>query len=144
YLHTLVDLLLGHYMLTRGGDRRSAEISDLFTFEFKCEGPTRCMPLIFTTRAGKENQHGHLETISALHYKNPLQPLSYTSQRDWVAKAFEDVGISSSKKTHIGRAAGAKTAELKGVSQEQIRRAGRWNQEQMVGCYHYSVYAPNG
>ena len=26
-------------------------------------------------------------------------------------------------------------AELKGVSEEQIRRAGRWNQEQMVGCY---------
>ena len=46
-------------MLTRGGDRRSAEISDLFTFEFKGEGPTQCMPLIFTTRAGKQNQcHG--------------------------------------------------------------------------------------
>jgi hypothetical protein len=26
-------------MLTRGGDRRSAEISDLLTFEFKGEGP---------------------------------------------------------------------------------------------------------
>jgi len=26
-------------------------------------------------------------------------------------------------------------AELKGVSEAQIRRAGRWNQEQMVGCY---------
>ena len=35
YLRTLVDILLGHYMLTRGGDRRSAEILDLFTFEFK-------------------------------------------------------------------------------------------------------------
>jgi hypothetical protein len=41
YLRTLVDVLLGHYMLTRGGDRRTAEISDLFTFEFKGEGPTR-------------------------------------------------------------------------------------------------------
>ena len=44
YFRTLVDILLGHYMLTRGSDRRSAEISDLFTFEFKGEGPTRCMP----------------------------------------------------------------------------------------------------
>ena len=66
HLRTLVDFLLGHYMLTRGGDRRAAEISDLFTFEFRGEGPTRCMPLIFTTRAGKQNQHGRLETIGAL------------------------------------------------------------------------------
>ena len=72
YLRTLVDILLGHYMLTRGGDRRSAEISDLFTFEFKGEGPTRCIPLIFTTRTGKQNQHGRLETIGALYNKKPL------------------------------------------------------------------------
>ena len=64
HFRTLVDLLLGHYMLTRGADRRAAEISDLFTFEFPGEGPTRCMPLIFTTRAGKQNQHGRLETGS--------------------------------------------------------------------------------
>jgi len=42
-------------MLARGNDRRAAEISDLFTFEFPGEGPTRCMPLIFTTRGGKTN-----------------------------------------------------------------------------------------
>ena len=152
-------------MLTRGGDRRSAEISDLFTFEFKGEGPTRCMPLIFTTRAGKQNQHGRLETIGALRNKKPLicmlsglafylfyhwdlsdEPFpdfskrsawynirlikssagdretafSYNSQREWVAKAFQAVGVFSQKKTHIGRSAGAKTAELKGVSKDQI------------------------
>lgn len=184
HLRTLVDILLGHYMLTRGGDRRSAEISDLFTFEFKGEGPTRCMPLIFTTRAGKQNQHGRLETIGALRNRKPLtcmlsglafyllyrwdlgdEPfpdfskraawynirlikgstrsrevdLSYNSQRDWVAKAFAYAGIISQKKTHIGRSAGAKMAELKGVSEEQIRRAGRWNQDQMVGCYLNSL-----
>jgi hypothetical protein len=184
HLRTLVDILLGHYMLTRGGDRRSAEISDLFTFEFKGEGPTRCMPLVFTTRAGKQNQHGRLETIGALRNRKPLtcmlsglafyllyrwdlsdEPfldfskraawynvrlikgstrdreanLSYNSQRDWVTKAFGYAGIISQKKTHIGRSAGAKMAELKGVSEEQIRRAGRWNQEQMVGCYLNSL-----
>jgi hypothetical protein len=40
YFQTLVDILLGYYMLTCREDRRSAEISDLFTFEFKGEGPT--------------------------------------------------------------------------------------------------------
>jgi hypothetical protein len=184
HLRTLVDILLGQYMLPRGGDRRSAEISDLFTFEFQGEGPTRCMPLIFTTRESKQNQHGRLETIGALRHKEPLlcvlsslafyllyrwdltdepfpdfatrptwygirlikrtggdhlQQLSYTSQRDWIAKAFEQVGIHSSKTTHIGRPSGAKLAELIGVSEEQIRRAGRWNQDEMVGCYLNSL-----
>jgi len=72
HLRTLVDILLGYYILTRGGDRRAAEISDLFTFEFKGEGPTRCMPLIFTTHAGKQNQYGRLETIGALRNRKPL------------------------------------------------------------------------
>ena len=56
-----------------------------------------------------------------------------------MAKAFQYAGISSQKKTHIGRSAGAQMAELKGVSEAQIRRAGRWNQEQMVGCYLISL-----
>jgi hypothetical protein len=185
HLRTLVDVLLGHYMLTRGGDRRAAEISDLFTFEFAAEGPTRCMPLIFTTRESKQNQHGRLETIGALRHKEPVicmlgglafyllyrwdltdepfpdfsarsawystrlikrsaggdrrQPLSYTSQREWASKAFEQVGVFSTKTTHIGRPSAAKLAELVGVSEEQIRRAGRWNQDQMLGCYLNSL-----
>ena len=184
HFRTLVDILLGHYMLTRGGDRRAAEISDLFTFEFKGEGSTCCMPLIFTTRAGKQNQHGRLETIGALRHKKPLicmlsglafyllcrwdigsEPFpdfstrsawynirlikrstrdreaafSYNSQQEWITKAFQYAGIFSQKKTHIGRSAGAKMAELKGVSEDQIRRAGRWNQEQMIGCYLNSL-----
>jgi hypothetical protein len=184
HFRTWVDILLGHYMLTRSGDRRSAEISDLFTFEFKGEGPTRCMPLIFTTRAGKQNQHGRLETIGALRNRKPLicqlsglafyllyrwdlgdeafpdfsrrstwydirlikgttgdpkAAFSDNSQRDWVTKAFQYAGISSHKKTHFGRSSGAQMAELKGASEDQIRRAGGWNQEQMVGCYLNSL-----
>jgi hypothetical protein len=186
HFRTLVDLLLGHYLLARGGDRRAAEISDLFTFEFTGEGPTRCMPLILTTRQGKQNQHGRLETAGALRNRNPqICPLSglafyllcrwdltdepfpdfsersawynirllkgsaagtsptaalaYNSQLDWVSKAFRYAGVVSRKKTHTGRPSGAKTAELKGVSEDQIRRAGRWNHEQMVGCYLSSL-----
>ncbi|KJZ70673.1 hypothetical protein HIM_09946 [Hirsutella minnesotensis 3608] len=152
---TLVDLLFGHYLLTRGGDRRATEISDLFTFEFAGEGSTRCMPLIFTTRAGKQNQHGRLETAGAYRNRNPLvcilgglsfyllcrwdlsrEPFpdfsrrsswydirlikgngadrtaafSYNSQRDWVVKAFAYAGVTSQKKTHVGRSSGARTA----------------------------------
>jgi Centromere DNA-binding protein complex CBF3 subunit, domain 2 len=53
HLRTMVDLLVGYYMLARGGDCREAEISDLFTFKFVNEGPTRCFPVILTTRGGK-------------------------------------------------------------------------------------------
>lgn len=55
HLRTLVNILLGYYMLTSGGDRRAAELLDLFTFKFKGEGPTCRMPLIFTSRASKQN-----------------------------------------------------------------------------------------
>ena len=50
---------------------------------------------------------------------------SYGSQRNWVVKAFEYAGITSQKKTHVGRSSSAKMAELKGISEDQIRRAGR-------------------
>jgi hypothetical protein len=167
-------------MLTRGDNRRAAEISDLFTFEFPGEGPTRCMPLIFTIRGGKTNQHGRLETAGALRSRDPeicllgalafyllfrwdLSPepfpdfgspqhwygtrlikaagadpsaeISYNTQRSWVCRAFDYAGVVSAKKTHAGRSSGAKTAELRGVSEAQIRRAGHWNPNQMVGCY---------
>jgi hypothetical protein len=34
YLRTLIDQLLNHFFLARGGERRSAELSDIHTFEF--------------------------------------------------------------------------------------------------------------
>ena len=61
--------------------------------------------------------------------------ISYLSQRDWVGKAFRYAGVVSNKKTQVGRSSGAKTAELKGVSEAQIRRACRWNSHYMLGCY---------
>ena len=70
---------------------------------------------------------------------NRTAAIAYNSQRDWVVKAFTYAGVMSQKKTHVGRSSGAKTAELKGVSEDQIRRAGRWNQEQIVGCYLNSL-----
>jgi hypothetical protein len=52
---------------------------------------------------------------------------------------FRQIGINSDKTTHISRPAGVKIAELKGIKEEQIRLAGRWNQEQMIGCYLNSL-----
>ena len=182
HLRTLVDQLLGHYLLARGHDRRLAEISDIHTFEFPGEGPTPCFPLIMTMRGSKTNQHGRLETMGALRNTDPFicplgalafyllyrwdlteepfpdftersrwynirlllssrgsnnftEPLSYNAQHDWVSRAFAMIGLNSTKKTHLFRAIGAKLAELKGVTEEQISRAGRWSHDQMTGCY---------
>ena len=71
HLRTLVDFLLGYYILIRGGDWRSIEISDLFTFEFPGKGPTPYIPLILTIRAGKQNQYGRLKTAGALRSRDP-------------------------------------------------------------------------
>jgi hypothetical protein len=192
HFRTLVDFLLSHYMLERGCNRRGAEISDVHTFEFPNEGPTRCTPLIFTSREGKENKYGRLQTIGALRHRKPLlcllsalafyflyrwdltdeelpdfgeraawyniqllassthgrsrgrgstteQPLSYSSQLDWINKALEYAGIDSKKKTHIGRGSAARLAELLGVSEEQIRRQGWWDQDVVIGCYLNSL-----
>ncbi len=55
---------------------------------------------------------------------------------------FKLVGLNTTKKTHLFRAAGAKLAELKGVSEDQISRAGRWSRDQMTGCYLTSLPQP--
>ena len=74
HLRTLVDILLGHYMLARGGNRRSLEISGLSTFEFPGEQPTRCLPLITTICEGKQNQFGRVDTAGALRCRR--EPLT--------------------------------------------------------------------
>jgi hypothetical protein len=191
HFRTLVDFLLSHYMLERGVNRRNAELSDVHTFEFPNEGPTPCKPLIFTSREGKENKFGRLQTIGALRHRKPVvcllsalafylllrwdltdeplpdfghraawygvrllvgssygrsrggggttEPLGYSTQLDWINKVLEYAGIDSRKKTHIGRGAAAKLAELLGVSEDQIRRQGWWDQDEMRGCYLTSL-----
>ena len=62
-------------------------------------------------------------------------PLSYDTLLEWTNKIFSGAGHSSLKKTHAGRAQGAKYAELNGVGEAQIRRAGRWNNDTLTSCY---------
>lgn len=48
---------------------------------------------------------------------------------------FTGAGVASLKKTHAGRPQSAKHAELNGVNEGQIRRAGRWNHNALTNCY---------
>lgn len=63
------------------------------------------------------------------------RPISYPIQLDWINRVFTAVNLNTLKKTHIGRSQGAKQAELQGVGEGQIRRAGRWNNDALSNCY---------
>jgi hypothetical protein len=51
---------------------------------------------------------------------------------------LDAMGIKSNVKTHMGRGAGARMADVLGASEPDIRRSGRWNQE-AVSCYLASL-----
>ena len=67
--------------------------------------------------------------------KVPQRPLSYHTQFEWNKKMFQGVGIYSKEKTHSARKQSVRHAELSGVKETQIRRAGRWNTDAMTGAY---------
>ena len=59
----------------------------------------------------------------------------YNTQLNSVNRAFDALGIYSSKKTHSCRGSGAREAEMAGASLDYIRRVGRWNSETMENSY---------
>lgn len=61
--------------------------------------------------------------------------LSYNQHRAVIGKLFLACNVSSAAKTHATRHSGAQHAELHGVPELQIRRAGRWNSSVMEGTY---------
>ena len=168
---TLVDFMIGHYLCTRGEDRRAAELSHLSTIEFPGEGTTPCWPLVVTVDGGKTNQQGKKQTMAAIRNRdvricpqaalaysfllrwdlgtepfptlserrswyrtrvvkrsnrNLTGSLSYNSQRRWTVRALKSAAVATSKATHSQRGSSARMAELRGVSEEQIRRAGQY------------------
>jgi Centromere DNA-binding protein complex CBF3 subunit, domain 2 len=66
---------------------------------------------------------------------DPTAPLSDSTAASWTRRLYSEAGFTTSKVTHAGRVSGARLAELNGVSEDQIRRGGRWNADQMTGCY---------
>ena len=62
-------------------------------------------------------------------------PISYETQLDWINRVYSGTGLAALKKTHAGRANGARHAELAGVDESQIRRAGRWSNDALSQCY---------
>ncbi|KAM4062466.1 centromere DNA-binding protein complex CBF3 subunit, domain 2 domain-containing protein [Hirsutella rhossiliensis] len=120
------------------------------------EGLNRCMPLIFTTRAGKQNQHGRLETAGAYRNRNPLicilGGLSFYLLYRWDlgSEPFPDFSRRSSwydirliKGNGTGRTAAFSYNSQREWVVKAFAYAGVTSQkkthEQMVGCYLNSL-----
>ncbi|XP_044721679.1 centromere DNA-binding protein complex CBF3 subunit [Hirsutella rhossiliensis] len=68
--------------------------------------------------------------------KEPQAPLSGQTAREWTSRFYKKAGIKVSKVSHAPRVAATQNADMAGVDEGQIRRAGRWNNgDQMTGCY---------
>ena len=71
---------------------------------------------------------------------DPTSPLSPQTANVWTRKLYERCGIQTSKASHAPRIASSQNADLAGVPEASIRRAGRWNHgDQMTGCYLTSL-----
>ncbi|KAE8260366.1 hypothetical protein A4X13_0g385 [Tilletia indica] len=73
--------------------------------------------------------------IHLLRHTDRTSPLQYWSHYVTMRDIQHELGIHTSKKTHLNRGGAARHAEDSGASEGEIRRAGRWNVQEMQGCY---------
>ncbi|KAI9470596.1 MAG: transcriptional activator of glycolytic enzymes-domain-containing protein [Benjaminiella poitrasii] len=70
-----------------------------------------------------------------MHIKALIDLYNQQRAENQANNAFAAVSINSVKKTHSGRQAGAREAEMAGLSQDHIHRVGQWNRESMENNY---------
>lgn len=69
--------------------------------------------------------------------------VSYETQREWTKKLLDAGGLTNmGKKTHLGRAEGAKFADVAGVDESHVRRAGHWRSDALTRSYLTNLPRP--
>ena len=72
-LRTRLDILLGHFLVTRGETRRAAQLADLSLLQWpKHHGPTPCFAVVMKMSNGKTNKLGKIEYMGAMRHKDPM------------------------------------------------------------------------
>ena len=71
--------------------------------------------------------------------KDVCKEISDSTQRKWIHSVYSPLGLTYSKVTHAGRGSGTKYAELKGIQEDQIRRAAHWTTDSMHKGYLTSL-----
>ena len=66
---------------------------------------------------------------------NAFIELNDKTQLKWTDPVYKETNLTSIKKTHAGRANGARIADVAGVDNNQIRRAGNWNADSLSTNY---------
>jgi hypothetical protein len=134
--------LLSHACLLRGDDARRAELADMFSVKMDFtdtsyvsvgQGEGRPMALVILINNGKTNQTGRME-YGGNHRERKTVPSFQTHYKSF-KNAFSELKLNFAKKTHVNRGSGARMAELNGVSDASIRRAGRWNGDALQESY---------
>ncbi|XP_044714559.1 centromere DNA-binding protein complex CBF3 subunit [Hirsutella rhossiliensis] len=116
-LRTQVDFLLGNHMLLRSGNRLPMEKGGKVS--------------VF-----QRSEDWYETKVLRRSAKEPQAPLSGQTAREWTSRFYKKAGIKVSKVSHAPRVAATQNADMAGVDEGQIRRAGRWNNgDQMTGCY---------
>ncbi|KAM4055758.1 centromere DNA-binding protein complex CBF3 subunit, domain 2 domain-containing protein [Hirsutella rhossiliensis] len=134
--HTNVDFLLGNHMLLRSGNRLPMELADCFPLDlpnegFKAQGRKGGKVSVF-----QRSEDWYETKVLRRSAKEPQAPLSGQTAREWTSRFYKKAGIKVSKVSHAPRVAATQNADMAGVDEGQIRRAGRWNNgDQMTGCY---------
>ena len=73
FLRTRVDVLMGHFYVLRGENRREGELADLGLLTYPpTEGPTPCQAVVFTISKGKTNKSSKKQFMGSLRHKDPL------------------------------------------------------------------------
>ncbi|XP_044715316.1 centromere DNA-binding protein complex CBF3 subunit [Hirsutella rhossiliensis] len=138
-LRTQVDFLLGNHMLLRSGNRLPMELADCFpdlpNEGFKAQGRKGGKVSVF-----QRSEDWYETKVLRRSAKEPQAPLSGQTAREWTSRFYKKAGIKVSKVSHAPRVAATQNADMAGVDEGQIRRAGRWNNgDQMTGCYLTSL-----
>ncbi|XP_044717912.1 centromere DNA-binding protein complex CBF3 subunit [Hirsutella rhossiliensis] len=139
-LRTQVDFLLGNHMLLRSGNRLPMELADCFPLDlpnegFKAQGRKGGKVSVF-----QRSEDWYETKVLRRSAKEPQAPLSGQTAREWTSRFYKKAGIKVSKVSHAPRVAATQNADMAGVDEGQIRRAGRWNNgDQMTGCYLTSL-----
>lgn len=112
---------MAHYLFTRW------DILGLDSPDFSDPSKWYMSPLLINACKTKGAPKGHDAKVQ------------YPTQLDWCKKMFARALILADMVTHLPRAGGAQSAERKGVTDAQTRRAGRWAHDAMVQHYLASL-----
>ena len=69
-LRTRLDILSGHFYVTRGETHRNCELPDLSAIELPDEGMTECICALLAMSRGKMNKYGRMQYMGAVRNKD--------------------------------------------------------------------------